>query len=374
MTGLVGRAEHAAGRPALSQHAIPLAETADLGRLARRTTIVRVVLLRGDPRGDRALRLRELDRLHVGEATLLGPGSSGVVVLDLSSSTDSAPPREIPGVLRHLANAGGRSGLVLFSDVAYEALPLGATSEELRPFLRYFRRPALPPQPVAGANGRFTRPPRIIRRATPWSRSFRSGTRISAGLESARRMVLEEPSRGKRRPARQRPQRLAVRRRRARADAATLQARRDPPPDRGAPPDGREPRLLREQGRARARSSSGPRSPTGSRAQSGRPLAGGDAVGADRPDLAPRRRARRERASLRTPRVEDGMRARVAAAAGGGAAARGGAARRARAPGRRVARRHAQRRRPLRHRARRPGAVGGAGRPGRAASPETCSA
>ena len=79
-------------------------------------------------------------------------------MLDLSSSTDSAPPREIPGVLRHLANAGGRSGLVLFSDVAYEALPLGATSEELRPFLRYFRRPALPPATGAGANGRIHAP------------------------------------------------------------------------------------------------------------------------------------------------------------------------------------------------------------------------
>ena len=126
---------------------------------------------------------------------MLGPGASGVVVLDISSSTDSAPPREIPGVLRHLANAGGRSGLVLFSDVAYEALPLGATSEELRPFLRYFRRPALPPAPVP-AQTAVHAPPRITRRATPWSRSFRSGTRISAGLESARRMVLEEPSRG----------------------------------------------------------------------------------------------------------------------------------------------------------------------------------
>ena len=179
----------------MSQHAIPLAETADLARFARRTTIVRVALLLAILVAI-GFCIFESSRLHVGEATLLGPGSSGVVVLDLSSSTDSAPPREIPGVLRHLANAGGRSGLVLFSDVAYEALPLGATSEELRPFLRYFRRPALPPQTVAGANGRFTRPPQITRRATPWSRSFRSGTRISAGLESARRMVLNEPSRG----------------------------------------------------------------------------------------------------------------------------------------------------------------------------------
>ena len=179
----------------MSQHAIPLAETADLARFARRTTVVRVTLLLAIL-AVIGFCIFESSTLHVGEATLLGPGTSGVVVLDLSSSTDSAPPREIPGVLRHLANAGGRSGLVLFSDVAYEALPLGATSEELRPFLRYFRRPALPPQPVAGANGRFTRPPQITRRATPWSRSFRSGTRISAGLESARRMVLQERSRG----------------------------------------------------------------------------------------------------------------------------------------------------------------------------------
>jgi hypothetical protein len=179
----------------MSQHAIPLADTADLGRLARRTSIVRVALLLAIL-ATIGFAIFEASQLHVGQATLLGPGASGVLVLDISSSTDSAPPREIPGVLRHLANAGGRSGLVLFSDVAYEALPLGATSEELRPFLRYFRRPALPPVPTPGVNGRFTQPPPIVRRPTPWSRSFRSGTRISAGLESARRMVLEEPSRG----------------------------------------------------------------------------------------------------------------------------------------------------------------------------------
>ena len=114
----------------MSQHAIPLADTSDLGRFARRTTVVRIGLLLAIVVAI-GLCIYEASRLHVGQATLLGPGASGVVVLDISSSTDSAPPREIPGVLRHLANAGGRSGLVLFSDVAYEALPLGATSEEL---------------------------------------------------------------------------------------------------------------------------------------------------------------------------------------------------------------------------------------------------
>ena len=259
----------------MSQHAIPLADTSDLGRLARRTTIVRVGAARWRSSRPIGFCIFETSTARCRpRRRCSAPVPSGVVVLDLSSSTDSAPPREIPGVLRHLANAGGRSGLVLFSDVAYEALPLGATSEELRPFLRYFRRPALPPAAVAGANGRFTRPRRSTRRATPWSRSFRSGTRISAGLESARRMVLEEPSRGNDvllvSDLNDSLFDIAV----ARADAATLQARRDPPADRRAPPDGREPRLLREPGRRRAHSSSGPRSPTGSRAQSGRPLAG----------------------------------------------------------------------------------------------------
>ena len=174
----------------MSSHTIPLAETSRLGRLARRTTAVRIALLVTIVAVAVAAVI-ESRALQVGEATLLGPGASGVVVLDLSSSTESAPPREIPGVLRHLANAGGRSGLVLFSDVSYEALPLAATSEELRPFLQYFRRPPAPP--VVGNAA----PPRIVRRATPWSRSFRSGTRISEGLADARRMVLAETGRGR---------------------------------------------------------------------------------------------------------------------------------------------------------------------------------
>jgi hypothetical protein len=174
----------------VSSHTIPLAETSRLGKLARRTTAIRLTLF-GAIVAVAVAAVIESRALQVGEATLLGPGASGVVVLDLSSSTESAPPREIPGVLRHLANAGGRSGLVLFSDVSYEALPLGATSEQLRPFLQYFRRP---PQPVVVGNAA---PPRFVRRVTPWSRSFRSGTRISAGLADARQMVLAEPGRGK---------------------------------------------------------------------------------------------------------------------------------------------------------------------------------
>ena len=168
---------------------IPLADTSDLARLTRRTTIVRLVLLAAIA-AVAAACVASVGRLDVAETTVLGPGTSGVIVLDLSSSTESAPPRDIPGLLRHLANAGGRTGLILFSDVAYEALPLGTSSEELRPFLRYFRRPPAPAVPASAA----TPPP--VRPLTPWSRSFRSGTRISAGLAAARRMVLAASSAG----------------------------------------------------------------------------------------------------------------------------------------------------------------------------------
>ena len=225
----------------MSQHAIPLADTTDLGRLARRTTVVRVVLLLAILAAIGLCIARERRGSTSARQPLLGPGASGVVVLDISSSTDSAPPREIPGVLRHLANAGGRSGLVLFSDVAYEALPLGATSEELRPFLRYFRRPALPPhrcrRRTAASRGRrrSSAARRRGRARSARAPGSRPGSRARAGWCSRSR------SRERRAP-RQRPQRLAVRHRRARADAATLQARRDPPAHRRAPPDGREPR------------------------------------------------------------------------------------------------------------------------------------
>ena len=191
-----------------------------------------------------------------------------------------------------------------------------ATSEELRPFLRYFRRPALPPVPTPGVNGRFTQPPPIVRRPTPWSRSFRSGTRISAGLESARRMVLEEP--------RAASDVLLVSDLNdslfdvasLEQDAAPLQARRHPPAHRRASPHGREPRLLREPGGARSAFVERAAFADGLTGQSGRPLAGGTPWALIGLIALLGRRARRQRAFLWPPRVEAGVRMRVAAPAG----------------------------------------------------------
>jgi hypothetical protein len=164
---------------------IPLAEVASFRRIARRTAVVRLVLAVALALAA-AAAVTEAQRLDVGESTLFAPGASGVLVLDLSSSIDAAPPAEISGVMRRLVDAGGRAGLVLFSDVAYEALPSNASTDELRPYLRFFRR-----VPDLSRAQRILPRFRNRRIVTPWSRSFRGGTRISAGLEVARRMIRD---------------------------------------------------------------------------------------------------------------------------------------------------------------------------------------
>jgi hypothetical protein len=126
--------------------------------------------------------------LRVGEGALFAPGSAGVVVLDLSSSTEAAPPEQIQQALRRVAASGRHAGLVLFSDVAYAALPPEAKGVELRAVMRYFRAPR--------EAERFRPTLRQRRRqATPWS-SFRGGTRISAGLRMAESLLGASARRG----------------------------------------------------------------------------------------------------------------------------------------------------------------------------------
>jgi len=124
-------------------------------------------------------------RTDAVETPLFGSGESGILVLDLSSSIDATTPLAPGAVLRKLAGSGGRAGLVLFSDVAYEALPTSASATELRSYGRFFRRPS---------QGAAARRRTIV---SPWTGSFRGGTRISSGLELARRMIQQHPERGR---------------------------------------------------------------------------------------------------------------------------------------------------------------------------------
>ncbi len=125
--------------------------------------------------------------------------TGGVVVLDLSTSVDALKAQRISRVLRTLAETEGRVGLVVFSDSAYEMFPPDTRSEELRPLLRFFA-----PQQGRIQTGRFgprrasdraAQPPQRPAIESPWSLSFRGGTRISTGLAEARTVVERIPGR-----------------------------------------------------------------------------------------------------------------------------------------------------------------------------------
>jgi hypothetical protein len=120
---------------------------------------------------------RDLDTRERG---LLPRGTSGVVVLDLSLSISDDDYAGVRFALRRIIEDDVRIGLVVFSDVAYELLPPGTPSAELRPLLRFLHAGELLPQP------------------NPWTTGFSAGTRISTALELARETLardeIENPS------------------------------------------------------------------------------------------------------------------------------------------------------------------------------------
>ena len=131
--------------------------------------------------------------LDVLPTTYFAESTGGVVVLDLSTSVDPMKAGRAARVLRTFTRTEGRVGLVVFSDSAYEMFPPDTRSEELHPLLRFFER--------RGGDRpdfrRFNRRQRDSRRApqevvTPWSLSFRGGTRISTGLQEARHVIERE--------------------------------------------------------------------------------------------------------------------------------------------------------------------------------------
>lgn len=158
---------------------IPLADLPRLEHARRRTSLVRAILL---------VALVALVAASVAAATrptgqalrFLPSGTDGIVVLDLSASISTDTYQRIGQTLHDLAATNARYGLVVFSDVAYEALPPGTPSSALNGYVRFFR---LPP-----AGGGFL--PSFP--VNPWTNSFTGGTRISAGLGLALRLIQAE--------------------------------------------------------------------------------------------------------------------------------------------------------------------------------------
>ena len=162
-------------------NAIPLADAPALGPPARRTTVVRVGLA---AIAIAAALAAFASARHPGTHTIVPLSSNGdtVVVVDLSASISTDTYAQIGATLSTLAQSGGRLGLVLFSDQAYEALPQGTPARDLLPLARLF---VVPRQTHPGFAPAI--PP------NPWTASFSGGTKISAGLTLAHTLAVATP-------------------------------------------------------------------------------------------------------------------------------------------------------------------------------------
>jgi hypothetical protein len=139
-------------------------------RAARRTLALRI-LFAGAAAALLVAAVVAARGLDPRDRSLLATSTTGVVVLDLSLSILDDQSGVVRRTLQSLVDSDARIGLVVFSDVAYELLPPGTPAKELRPVIRLLS------------------PNRSGELVTPWSDTFRSGTRISAGLQLAQDML-----------------------------------------------------------------------------------------------------------------------------------------------------------------------------------------
>ena len=165
----------------MSSSRLPVADIAELLPAWRRTTVIRALL------GVLLVALVLVAAFQSSHGTghrplqLLPRATNAIVVLDLSASISSDTFDRIGETLDQLAATNGRYGLVAFSDVAYQALPPGTPSAQLLPFARYFK---VPDQQAPGLAPTFPR--------SPWTTSFSAGTRISAGLGLALKIMRSQ--------------------------------------------------------------------------------------------------------------------------------------------------------------------------------------
>lgn len=196
---------------AVNPRAIPLSDLRELRLPLLRTALIRIglavvllALLAG------AFWIVRDDDAVAGSALI--PGSQGgVIVLDLSASIGSTPHLRTANALRYIQQTHQSFGLVLFSDTAYEAVPPGTAHTEMKPFMRYFANVRLYPclrrgsrpcpagtyqVPADTTNAEYNRLVEVASRGgarvNPWAGSFRSGTRISRGLETARLILARD--------------------------------------------------------------------------------------------------------------------------------------------------------------------------------------
>jgi hypothetical protein len=173
------------------RRAIPSADVGSLGKSASRTRAVRLALGLAIV-GVLTAAWFVSRGLEVRQGGFLPVGSTGVMVLDLSTSVSEESNRRIARVIQNIVNTDQPTGLVIFSDSAYELMPPGTRGVEFRPLLRFFTTQRLSPEERARqqARGRIGAAANFI--DNPWTSDFRGGTRISAGLALARSILRRD--------------------------------------------------------------------------------------------------------------------------------------------------------------------------------------
>ena len=165
---------------------LTLADARSLLRGAGRTSVLRLALAALAVAGLAAVFLTA-DEGRTGEPPLDAPGKTTMLVVDVSSSIRPDVFRQIRDTLDRASAEGGRFGVVLFSDIAYEMLAPGTPARELDGLRRFFD-PVETPEPgiplVSVGRERFPR--------APWNESLTSGTMISRGLELARAILVRD--------------------------------------------------------------------------------------------------------------------------------------------------------------------------------------
>jgi hypothetical protein len=176
--------------------AIATSAADELAPVARRTRRLRIALALA-ALGLLGVALFLAQGAEARSTSYFATGGEGIVVFDLSTSVDPIKYQRVYRVLTTLATPASRFGLVVFSDSAYEMLPPGTRGEEVRPLLRFFRPPRTPPPPTSRQQAR-QQPLPSLGIQSPWSGTFRGGTRISTGLREARLIIerdrIENPT------------------------------------------------------------------------------------------------------------------------------------------------------------------------------------
>ena len=157
--------------------AVPLGDVSKLERPARRARFVRLGLAAALVAAVLAA-VASVPEPH--GRRFLPADTVAIVVLDLSSSIRPTVYKLIGAELASLAKTDQRVGVVVFSDVAYTALPPGTPASELASFARFYTDDRI----HYSADGSPL--PR-----NPWEEWFSAGTSISSGLRLASQLLRE---------------------------------------------------------------------------------------------------------------------------------------------------------------------------------------